>query len=177
MSDTPASLRPRRWALLASVLAGLMVVAASPAVAAVPCLVPPVVGRVVDPFRAPACTWCAGNRGIEYATTPGAPVRAAADGSVSFVGVVAGIRYVVVDHGGGYRTTYGKLARSEVRTGMPVAAGRTVGIAGAETFFGLRLGDEYLDPAPHFARSVPQPRLVPLDGSQSRPAPPPQFRC
>ncbi len=47
--------------LIAITLAGFP----SPASAA-PCWNPPVAGRVVDPFRMPACTWCPGNRGIEY---------------------------------------------------------------------------------------------------------------
>ena len=48
------------------------------------------------PFRAPACAYCPGNRGLEYDAAVGSPVRAAAAGTVTFAGVVAGVRYVVV---------------------------------------------------------------------------------
>ena len=41
---------------------------------------PPVDAPVVDGFRPPATPYGAGNRGIDYATVPGTPVRAAADG-------------------------------------------------------------------------------------------------
>lgn len=147
------------------------------AVGGAPCLLPPVTGRVIDPFRPPDCSYCAGNRGIEYATTAGSPVRAAAAGSVSFAGVVAGTRYVVVDHGGGYRTTYGRLAAAAVSVGSRVSAGAMVGTSGSQTFFGLRLGETYLDPAPHLATTVPQPRLVPLDGRHRLPPPPAKLAC
>ena len=70
---------------------------------AAPCLRPPVVGTVVDPFRAPACEWCAGNRGIEYRVGPDATVRAAATGTVTFVGSVAGTTYLVVELPNGWR--------------------------------------------------------------------------
>ena len=40
---------------------------------------PPVDAEVVDGFRPPATRFGAGNRGLEYATTPGTEVRAAAD--------------------------------------------------------------------------------------------------
>ena len=142
-----------------------------------PCLVAPVHGPISDPFRPPACAFCPGNRGIEYATTAGAGVVAAAAGVVTFAGFVAGTRYVVVDHGGGYRTTYGRLESISVASGARVVAGQTVGVASSATFFGLRLGDAYLDPAPFLAQVVPQPRLVPLDGHDRRPPPPLRMAC
>jgi murein DD-endopeptidase MepM/ murein hydrolase activator NlpD len=151
--------------------------AVSLALAGAPCLLTPVHGNVTDPFRQPGCSFCPGNRGIEYATAPGAAVIAAAGGVVTFAGPVAGVRYVVVDHGGGYRTTYGRLAAISVAVGSAVRAGQTVGAAGPATFFGLRLGEVYLDPAPHLAKIVPQPRLVPLDGRARRPPPPQRLSC
>ena len=45
---------------------------------AVPCWVPPVEAPVTDPFRAPRCEWCPGNRGIEYGPTAGQVVTAVA---------------------------------------------------------------------------------------------------
>ena len=72
------------------------------------CLLPPVVAPVVDPFRDPGCAWCPGNRGLTYGVATGTVVRAAAAGSVTFSGRVAGTRYVVVEHAaGGLRATYG----------------------------------------------------------------------
>jgi murein DD-endopeptidase MepM/ murein hydrolase activator NlpD len=148
-------------------------------IGAVGCLLPPVVAPVVDPFREPGCEWCPGNRGQQYGAVPGSAVRAAAAGTVSFSGVVAGTRYVVVDHViGGLRATYGGLADTGLAAGEVVAAGALVGHAGADGLhFGLRRGEHYVDPAPFIGRLVERARLVPTDGTARRPAPPPRLRC
>jgi murein DD-endopeptidase MepM/ murein hydrolase activator NlpD len=132
---------------------------------------------VVDPFRPPPCPWCSGNRGIEYATALGSPVRAVATGVVTFSGVVAGVRYVVVDVGAGRRVTYGRLDASPLRGGDRVLVGGRIGSTGRGLFFGLRVHGEYRDPAPLLGVLVGRPRLVPTDGSAARPAPPPRLRC
>jgi murein DD-endopeptidase MepM/ murein hydrolase activator NlpD len=151
-------------------------VVAGPALAGA-CWLPPVDAPVVDPFRPPPCTWCAGNRGIEYGTPSGADVRAVAAGEVTFSATVAGERYVVVRHADGRRTTYGGLASSSLRAGDAVAAGVIVGTTAGHLHFGLRDGDTYIDPAPFLGRLVGRPRLVPDDGTGARPAPPPRLRC
>ena len=133
------------------------------------CLNQPVRAPVVDPFRAPGCRWCAGNRGIEYGTAAGTVVRAAAGGTVSFAGVVAGTRYVVVQHASGLRTTYGKLATIGVVQGATVSAGTPVGTTGGQFFFGVRRGDTYLDPAQHFLTVQRRARLVPTGGGPRLP--------
>jgi murein DD-endopeptidase MepM/ murein hydrolase activator NlpD len=114
---------------------------------------------------------------LEIATASGSAVVAAAAGTVSFAGLVAGTRYVVVDHGGGYRTTYGKLRSASVGVGDRVKAGQTLGSSGSVTFFGLRLGETYLDPAPHLAEAEPRPQLVPLDGVNRRAPLSPRVSC
>jgi murein DD-endopeptidase MepM/ murein hydrolase activator NlpD len=141
------------------------------------CYPPPIEAPVVDPFRAPACAQCAGNRGLEYATAPGTPVTAVAPGVVSFSGVVAGTRYVVVDQPDGYRATYGKLAAATVALGASVRVGGVVGTTTAAFYFGLRIGDEYVDPAPLLGRSRFRPRLVPLNGAGRRAPSPPRLVC
>ena len=135
-----------------------------------PCLLVPVQGTVTDPFRAPGCPWCPGNRGLEYAVAPGQAVRAGAAGTVSFAGSVAGIRYVVVEHSSGLRTTYGRLGSTAVVVGQVVTAGAVVGATGDGLFFGVRRGDVYLDPAGYLVRSLHRPRLVPTFGGPRRPA-------
>jgi murein DD-endopeptidase MepM/ murein hydrolase activator NlpD len=141
------------------------------------CLVPPVSAPVVDPFRDPWCPWCPGNRGLEYGVAPGTPVRAAAGGSVTFNGPVAGTTYLVIDHGDGLRATYGRLTASELTVGDRVVAGAVVGRAGDGLYFGLRRGEQYVDPAPLLGRLVERWRLVPTDGTPARPPPPPRWRC
>ena len=141
------------------------------------CLLPPVNAPVVDAFREPSCTWCPGNRGLEYAVAADTAVRAAAAGRVTFRGTVAGVLYVVVEHADGLRATYGRLASTELSTGSTVAQGAVVGRASNALYFGLRRGDTYIDPAPLLGRLVHRWRLVPTDGSPGRPPPPPRLRC
>lgn len=131
---------------------------------------PPVVAPIVDPFRPPTTPYGPGNRGIEYATTPGTPVQAAADGLVVFAGAVAGGLHVTVRHADGIRTTYSFLATIRVRQGQGVRGGDVVGLAGATLHIGARRGDTYIDPASLWGRVVapPEVHLVPLDGYEGR---------
>jgi murein DD-endopeptidase MepM/ murein hydrolase activator NlpD len=124
---------------------------------------PPVRGPVVDPFRPPATPYAAGNRGIDYATQPGEPVVAAAAGSVTFAGTVAGAVDVVVVHADRLRTTYAGLADATVVDGGTVAAGDVIGHARIRLHFGVRAGRAYLDPAILLAPPERHARLVPVD--------------
>lgn len=161
---------------VAFLLAIGLTVASEPAVAA-PCWRPPVAGEVVDPFRAPPCRWCPGNRGIEYRVGQSANVRAVASGVVTFSGIVAGTRYVVIRLSTGWRITYGDLERTALRRGDRVVAGVAVGTASGRFHLGLRVDDRYVDPAPFLGHVVGRPRLIPHDGRAPRAAPPPRVRC
>ena len=150
---------------------------APPVVSAGACWHPPVTAGVADPFREPPCRWCPGNRGIEYRSKPGDPVRAVAAGRVTFSGTVAGSAYVVIEHADGLRATYGNLAHRLFTPGEVVTAGVLVGHAAGPFHFGLRNGERYIDPAPFIGRVVGVVRLVPADGSASPPAPPTRVAC
>jgi murein DD-endopeptidase MepM/ murein hydrolase activator NlpD len=154
----------------------LIVGSPSAAAESATCWRPPVAGVILDPFRAPPCRWCAGNRGIEYEVERGTTVWATSSGTVTFSGDVAGIRYVVVRHPNGWRTTYGRLDAVSVELGDVVVAGTRIGTASSGLFFGLRIGEDYVDPAPFVGAVVGRPRLVPVDGSAARPAPEPPDR-
>ena len=147
------------WALCATVLVVPLAATASAQAT------PPVDGILVDGFRPPAHIGAPGNRGWEYATTPGSPVRAALGGVVAFAGPVAGNLHVSVDHPGGLRTTYSFLADVAVRRGQIVGPGAVVGHSADSFHFGLRRGAAYLDPAVLFVAAVwGPPRLVPRPG-------------
>lgn len=153
---------PARVAVGACVLLALL---ASPASAQ---LEPPVDGVVVDSFRPPDHIGAPGNRGWEYATDPGTPVRAVAGGVVAFAGQVGGRLHVSIDHAGGLRTSYSFLAEVTVSRGQAVRAGHQVGRAGSRFHFGVRRNGDYIDPATLFgpgpagpARLVPRPGRVP----------------
>lgn len=112
------------------------------------------VPRPVRRFDPPPQPWQPGHRGVDLAAGSGAPVRAAGGGTVSFAGPVAGRPVVAVSHPGGLRTTY-EPVRPAVATGDRVAPGDPLGVllaghpgcpAAACLHWGLRRGEEYLDP-------------------------------
>ena len=115
----------------------------------------PVPGPVIDPFRPPESPFGPGNRGLDYATTPGEVVGAPADGEVTFAGPVAGGLHVVLLHADGIRTSLSFLAAVLVRRGQKVTAGQAVGRAGPSLHFGARRGQAYLDPAGLLAGGQP----------------------
>lgn len=158
-------------------LALIVVALPSGAAQALPCWYPPVTARVTDPFREPACTWCPGNRGLEYGTATGATVRAAATGRVTYSGTIAGTVYVVVRHGDGRRVTYGNLRAASFAIGDLVVRGRVIGRTAGRFHLGVREGDRYVDPAPFVGRLLRSPRLIPVDGRTANPAPPARLAC
>lgn len=148
------------------------------------CWPPPVLAPVVDPFRPPECPWCAGNRGLEYATSPGQAVRAVAGGVVSFAGDVAGVVYVTVDTVADTTTgrspalvTYGRLGVRLVGRGHVVRPGDVIGRTGHDLLLTVRRGGEYVDPALELGRWERRARLTPVDGTPGRPPPPARLRC
>lgn len=142
------------------VVVGVVVVGGTGATA-VAQMAPPVDGVVVDTFRPPAHIGAPGNRGWEYATAPGSPVRAVAGGVVVFAGPIGGASYVSIDHGGGLRTAYSHVAAIAVAAGDRVRPGQVIATTGTTFHFGARRDGVYLDPATLFgAGARGRPRLV-----------------
>lgn len=162
-------------ALAVTIVVVIVLVPAS--VVATGCWTPPVAAPVRDPFREPACPWCPGNRGIEYATTAGQVAVVAVTGRVTFAGSVAGTVYVVVEVGDGRYVTYGRLLDVSHEVGDIVVRGRPLGRVATSFHFGVRQGERYVDPAPLLGRLVARPRLVPLDGTSPAAAPPAVLQC
>jgi len=111
----------------------------------------PAQAQVVDPFRAPACERCPGNRGIEFnVARPGdagaTAVKALRDGEVAFAGPVARTVYVVQRVAPGVLVTYGRLLRPAVERGDRVSRGDTIGWAFDQLYIGVRIGGRYVDP-------------------------------
>jgi len=164
--------RSRRCAAVLAV--ALTAFSVNPALAQTVTYRPPVDAPVVDPFRAPTSPYGPGNRGIEYATVPGTPVRTIAPGTVVFAGTVAGTRYATVLHADGLRSSYGLLRSISVADGEALGTGAEVGRAGDSLHLGVRRGDEYLDPQTLFALASPEVRLIPVrafDGRQPESSP------
>lgn len=97
-----------------------------------------------------------GHDGIDYAANPLEMVRASASGTVLYSGTESerfgGL--VVLDHGNGWQSAYGHLARLTVSTGDAVKAGERIGLAGSEgaasrteLHFEIRRDGKKIDPA------------------------------
>ena len=123
---------------------------------------------VIDQFRAPSCNWCSGNRGIEYRTEPGSIVTAAIGGIASFVGMVAGTRYVVIktiNTNDNLLVTHGRLQSVSVKSGAVIAVGQTIGVAGESLYIGVRVNGQYVDPRQCVGLgSTGKPRVVLVAG-------------
>jgi murein DD-endopeptidase MepM/ murein hydrolase activator NlpD len=110
----------------------------------------PVTGKIVQRFG-PAGTGAV-SQGIDVAVAPGANIRAAASGVVAFVGdrVANYGGLVLVRHGDGWITAYGRIARAEVTRGQAIERGQVLGQAGRGTnpqlFFQIRKNRVPVDP-------------------------------
>ncbi len=123
---------------------------------------PPLDAPVVDPFRAPAQRWSAGNRGLEYGVVGGEPVRAVGAGTVSFAASVVGQLAVTVLHPDGRRSSLTGLSVVLVRPGDRVGWSTLLGLAAPGLHLGVREGDRYVDPALLFSARPRHARLVPV---------------
>lgn len=105
-----------------------------------------------DPFTRGAAM----HSGIDFKGPIGAPIFAAADGVVSFVGRKSGYGNVVeISHGNGLMTRYAHLSRFDTRVGQRVAAGEKIaglGNTGRSTgphlHFEVRINDRAVNPRP-----------------------------
>lgn len=109
---------------------------------------------VIHGFAPPSVRWKAGHRGVDLAGRAGRPVRSATAGTVLLAGRVAGKPVVVIDIGGGRRTTYEPVQKS-VSVGQQVRAGQVIGtlilpfghcLPAACLHWGLLEGQRYLNP-------------------------------
>ena len=110
--------------------------------------------QVVHGFASPARRWERGHRGVDLAGPPGALVRAAGAGTVTYAGVLAGVGVATVTHADGTRTTYQPVTVTVAvrdRVGAGAVLGR-LAVAGGHCLpaaclhWGHLRGDVYLDP-------------------------------
>jgi len=114
----------------------------------------PVHGEVIRPYEPPSTPYGAGHRGIDIAAPFGTPIRAPADGVVSFAGAVAGSLFISIDHDGGIRTSYSWVSAVGVKKGQSVRVGTVIGATGqghpgsdrTHLHFSARLDGVYIDP-------------------------------
>jgi murein DD-endopeptidase MepM/ murein hydrolase activator NlpD len=125
-----------------------------------PGIVPPSGGgRLGWPVSGPVTSgfgprWGRMHEGIDIAVPEGTPVRAAAAGTVIYVGWLGGYgNLVVLDHGGGLSTAYAHNSSFAVSVGQSVAAGEVVAYSGntgnssgPHVHFEVRVGGSAVDP-------------------------------
>jgi murein DD-endopeptidase MepM/ murein hydrolase activator NlpD len=136
--------------------------APAPTPAAVPPLSWPVDGRVILSSFGPKPGGKV-NEGVLIKAVAGSPVRAAAPGTVLYVGdaIESFGLLVLVRHAQGVITAYGHLSDALVTRGQPVdqgmilgRAGKTGTIAEPALMFQLRLGRKPVDPLPYLRRQA-----------------------
>jgi septal ring factor EnvC (AmiA/AmiB activator) len=118
---------------------------------------PPLGGNVVTRFgkqHDPTFDVTIENRGVEIEAPSGAPVRSVGKGEVAFAGGVSGFGNVlIVQHGSGLFSVYGKLDSFSVRQGEAVGKGQAVGrlpespTGKSVLYLELRAGGTAVDPA------------------------------
>ena len=105
-----------------------------------------------DPFTGGA----AFHAGLDFRGPIGAPIYAAAAGTVSYAGVRAGYgNCVEVSHGNGLLTRYAHMSRIESRIGQAVKPGEVIGRIGStgrstgpHLHFEVRINDQAVNPRP-----------------------------
>lgn len=115
-------------------------------------------GYRADPFTGGA----AFHAGLDFKGPVGAPIYAAAEGTVSFAGVKQGYGYCIeVDHGNGLMTRYAHMSRFTARAGQVVKAGDVIGAigntgrsTGPHLHFEVRINDRPVNPRP-FLEAAP----------------------
>ncbi len=123
-------------------------------------------GQVLKGFAKPEKNWLPGHRGVDLNATMGDPIFAAGPGTVLYVGTIAGVPVVSIEHEAGLRTTYQPVFAT-VNQGDAVAAGDKIGTLAPTKphepglHWGAKYGaDDYINPL----SLLPKPviRLKPL---------------
>ena len=100
--------------------------------------------------------------GLDFRGPTGAPIFAAAKGTVTFVGTKGGYgKTVEISHGNGLMTRYAHMSRFGARPGQKVAAGETIGAIGStgrstgpHLHFEVRINERAVNPRP-FLEAAP----------------------
>ncbi|MGH3103488.1 MAG: murein hydrolase activator EnvC family protein [Gaiellaceae bacterium] len=114
-------------------------------------LIWPVSGPVTSAF---GWRWGRMHEGIDIAAPTGAPIQAAASGTVIYSGWMSGYgNLVVIDHGGGLATAYAHESSIAVGTGQAVSQGQIIGYVGctghcfgSHLHFEVRVNGAAVDP-------------------------------
>jgi murein DD-endopeptidase MepM/ murein hydrolase activator NlpD len=111
------------------------------------------------------------HKGVDFAAPTGTPIRAAADGKITFQGWKGGYgKVVMIQHDGTYSTVYGHMSRFEpsLRQGARVKQGQVIGYVGATGYatgphlhYEFRINGVHRDPL-----SVALPEAQPIPANE-----------
>lgn len=105
--------------------------------------------KILRPFDPPSSPWGSGHRGVDLDISAGSEIFSAREGTVFFVGTIAGSPSISIKHSELIRTTYTPV-KSDLTVGTAVAAGQKIGILQAGhpgLHFGAKIDDyHYLNP-------------------------------
>jgi murein DD-endopeptidase MepM/ murein hydrolase activator NlpD len=102
------------------------------------------------------------HKGLDFRGRIGAPIHAAADGRVCFVGRKTGYGNVVeLCHGNGLTTRYAHMSKQQAKVGQRVSAGTVIGLigntgrsTGPHLHFEVLINDRAVNPRP-FLETAP----------------------
>lgn len=111
------------------------------------------------------------HKGVDFAAVTGTPIRAAADGTIQFIGKQGGYgNFIVLKHWDKYTTAYAHMSRfaSGLRTGAKVNQGDVIGYVGSTGWstgphlhYEFRVNNQARDPM-----AVDVPNAQPLAGAE-----------
>lgn len=98
----------------------------------------------------------AGHQGLDYPAPKGTPIRATAQGTISFIGVQNGYGKVIfIEHDNDYSTVYAHQSRfkKDLRKGVNIEKGQIIGYVGStgtssgpHLHYELRVNNQPVDP-------------------------------
>lgn len=114
----------------------------------------PVTGHITSRYGARESVRNHTHMGLDIAATTGTPIKAAADGTITFSGYTSGYGYlIIIDHGNGITTYYGHCSKLYKSKGATVTAGDVIAAVGStgnstgpHLHFEIRKNGEYVDP-------------------------------
>lgn len=105
--------------------------------------------QILRPFYPPSSPWGSGHRGVDLAMPAGSEIFSAREGTVFFVGTIAGKPSISIKHSELIRTTYTPV-KSDLAVGTAVKAGQKIGTleeGHPGLHFGAKIDDRhYLNP-------------------------------
>lgn len=94
--------------------------------------VKPVSGNITSRFGARESIRTHAHKGMDIAAPRGTPIKASADGKISYSGWMGGYgNLIIIDHGNGIQTYYGHCSKLYAKVGEQVTAGDVIAAVGS----------------------------------------------